>query len=173
LLLGMHTMDHNKRSRIESGDKAIALYHVVYAHEGFAEAAQALFTLVQEAQRIHPGKPRKLYLDIEGHRQSAGGFDPAMVELQDEFLLGFLSPYLSEIHAPLVRATTTKPQENELPPALVIQDHRQAKRERVRSPFSTLWYDETDRSGSHRQVGVHGEGEGKAGTTQRRRRRLL
>jgi len=124
----MHTMDNNKRSGIEAGDKAIAIYHVVYAHEGFAEAAQTLFTLVQEAQRFHPGNPRNLYLDIEGHRQSAGGFDPDMVELQDEFLLGFLGLYLSEIHAPLVRATNTKPQANELPPALVIQEQGEAKR---------------------------------------------
>jgi hypothetical protein len=115
-------MDNKGQSRVESGDKAIAIYHVVYPHEGFEEAAQALFTLVQEAQRRHPGKPRKLYLDIEGHRQSGGGFDPDMVELQQEFLLGFLSPYLSEIHAPLVRATNTKPQANELPPTFVIQD---------------------------------------------------
>jgi hypothetical protein len=127
LLLGMHTMDNNKRSRVESSDKAIAIYHVVYAHEGFEESAQTLFTLVREAQRLQPGKQRKLYLDIEGHRQSAGGFDPDMVELQQEFLLGFLSPYLAEIHAPLVRATNTQPQENELPPALVIQAQREAK----------------------------------------------
>jgi hypothetical protein len=121
-------MANTQRSRVKSGDKAIAIYHLVYAHEDFEEAAQRLFTLVQAAQRRHPGKKRKLYLDIEGHRQSGGGFDPDMVELQHEFLLGFLSPYLSEIHAPLVRATNTKLQEHELPPTLVIQDHREAKR---------------------------------------------
>jgi hypothetical protein len=120
-------MDNKGQSRVESGDKAIAIYHVVYAHEGFEESAQTLFTLVREAQRLQPGKQRKLYLDIEGHRQSAGGFDPDMVELQQEFLLGVLSPYLAEIHAPLVRATNTQPQENELPPALVIQAQREAK----------------------------------------------
>ena len=121
-------MDTTKRSRVESSAKAIAIYHVVYAHEGFAAAAQTLFKLVQEAQRLHPGQKRTLYLDIEGHRMGEGGFDADMVELQQEFLLGFLSPYLSEIHAPLVRATNTKPQENALPPTLVIQDHREAKR---------------------------------------------
>jgi hypothetical protein len=115
-------MDTTKRSRVESSDKAIAIYYLVYPHEGFEEAAQALFTLVQAAQQRHPGEKRNLYLDIEGHRTSAGGFDPNMVELQQEFLLGFLSPYLSEIHAPLVRATNTKPQENALPPTLVIQE---------------------------------------------------
>jgi hypothetical protein len=120
-LSGSQTMDTTQRSRVEASDTAIALYHLVYAHEGFEEAAQAVFTLVQAAQQRHPGKKRTLYLDIEGHRQGGGGFDPDMVELQQTFLLGFLSPYLSEIHAPLVRATNTKPQANELPPTLVIQ----------------------------------------------------
>jgi hypothetical protein len=60
-------MECDRRSRIEFGDKAVALYHVVYAHEGFETSALALFNLVQEAQRNHPGRRRALYLDIEGH----------------------------------------------------------------------------------------------------------
>jgi hypothetical protein len=111
---------------------------------------------VPDAQRCHPGEPCKLDLDIAGHRTSAGDFDPDMVELQQAFLLGFLRPFLSEIHTPFVHAMNTNPQENELPPALVIQDHLEAQRERVRSPFSALWYDESDWSGSHRRVGLHG-----------------
>jgi hypothetical protein len=120
-------MDNHRQSRVESGDKAIAIYHVVYTQEGFEESVQTLFKLVQEAQRLQPGKKRKLYLDIEGHRNSEGGFDTDMVELQKEFLLGFLSPYLSEIHAPLVSATNKKPQENDIPLTLVIQDKRGEK----------------------------------------------
>jgi hypothetical protein len=50
-----------------------------------------------------------------------------MVELQKEFLLGFLSPYLSEIYAPLVSVTNKKPQENDIPPTLIIQDKRDDK----------------------------------------------
>ena len=66
----------------------VALYHVVYAHEGFTEAANALFELVKRAQEQWPGKRRRLYLDIEGHRNSDGGFDADMLELQSEFLVG-------------------------------------------------------------------------------------
>jgi hypothetical protein len=121
-------MANTQRSRTKAGTKAIAIYHLVYAHEGFEEAAQTLLTLVQEAHRRHPGTPRKLSLAIEGHRNSVGGFTPAMVELQHEFLLGFLSSYLSELHTPLVHAVNTKPQEDDLPPALVIQAPREAKR---------------------------------------------
>ena len=117
-------MNKNKEARIKSGRDAVALYHVVYEHEGFDESAQNLFKLVQSAQSVKPGKKRMLYLDIEGHRNSEGGLNADMFELLNEFLLGFLSPYLSEIHCPLFDITNTKPQENNLPVALILQDAR-------------------------------------------------
>jgi hypothetical protein len=120
----IHTMDNKVQSRIESSDNAVALYHRVYAHEGFEQSAQRLFQLVQNAQQHSPGKRRVLYLDIDGHRTSEGGFDTDMLELQSEFLLGFLGPYLSEIHAPLMNVINPKPQENELPPALITPTAR-------------------------------------------------
>lgn len=117
-------MEQRQKSKIEAGADAVALYHVIYKHEGFEESAQNLFKLVQQAQRLSPGKKRKLYLDIEGHRVEEGGFDADMLELQKEFLLGFLSPYLSEIHCPLVDETNLKPQENDIPPTLILIDGR-------------------------------------------------
>jgi len=110
------------QTKIESDNRSIAIYHVVYEHEGFEESAQNLFKLVQNAQRRKPGKKRNLYLDIENHKNDDGSFDVAMIELQNEFLLGFLSRYLSEIHAPLVKAKNSHLQDNEIPPVLVIQD---------------------------------------------------
>jgi hypothetical protein len=86
------TTDSRAQSRLVVGEKAVALYHCVYAHEGFEQSAQRLFQLVHDAQQQHPGKKRVLYLDIDGHRTSEGGFDADMFELQDEFLLGFLRP---------------------------------------------------------------------------------
>lgn len=82
----MFKMKKNLQSKLESDDRAVAIYHVVYSHEGFEESAQILFKLVQRAQRVMPGKPRQLYLDIEGHRNSEGGFDADMLELQTVFL---------------------------------------------------------------------------------------
>ena len=52
-------MKTNGQSKIESGDSAVAIYHVVYAHEGFEESAQILFKLIQEAQQKRPGMKRK------------------------------------------------------------------------------------------------------------------
>jgi hypothetical protein len=107
--------------RVEGTDRAIALYHVVYRHEGFEEAAQALFTLVQDAQARFPNRRRSLFLDIEGHRNEQGGFDPDMFELQQDFLLDFLGRFLSEIHCPLIIVSKPKGQENDIPDRLEIQ----------------------------------------------------
>jgi hypothetical protein len=117
-------MEPRQKSKIESGADAVALYHIIYKHEGFEESAQNLFKLVQQAQKLSPGKKRKLYLDIEGHRFKEGGFDADMLELQNEFLLGFLNSYLSEIHCPLVDETNLKPQANDIPPELILIDGR-------------------------------------------------
>ena len=117
-------MKRKQKTRIKSSRDTVALYHLVYTHEGFEESAQHLFRLIQNTQKLSPGKKRKLYLDIEGHRNSNGDFDVDMFELQNKFLFEFLSPYLSEIHCPLIHATNTKPQENNIPPLLIIQDRR-------------------------------------------------
>ena len=77
--------------------------------------------MVRSAAERYPGKPRRLYLDIEGHRNSAGGFDADMQELQRGFVLGFLSPYLSYVSMPLVTAERREPQRDEVPNELVIQ----------------------------------------------------
>lgn len=121
----IQTIDNKTQSRIEPSDKAVALHYRVSAREGFAQAAQDVFQLVQNAQQHSPGKKRVLYLEIDGHRTREGGFDADMLELQQEFLLGFLGPYLSEIYTPLMHVTNPKPQENDIPPALIVQDKRE------------------------------------------------
>ena len=117
-------MEQRQNSKIESGADVVALYHIIYDHEGFEDSAQNLFNLVQQAQSVSPGKKRKLYLDIDGHRVKECGFDADMLDLQKESLLGFLSPFLSEIHCPLVDETNLKPQENDIPPTLILIDGR-------------------------------------------------
>ena len=96
-------------------DRGVALYHVVLPHEGFGDAARALFRLVRRAQNVNPGARRMLFLDIEGHRQPDGQFDADMRELQQAFLFDVLAPFLTEAHCPLVilrnphPRTTTSP----------------------------------------------------------------
>lgn len=104
-------------------DKMIAIYHVVLAQEDFVTAARMLYGLVYKAQQESPDQPRILYLDIEGHRNRKGGFDEDMLELQKEFLLGFLMTYLTEVHTPLIAVRNNKLQINELHEDLVIKEN--------------------------------------------------
>jgi hypothetical protein len=82
-------------------EKPIGLYHVVYPHEGFNEAATALFEVVRGAEQRSPGQRRVLYLDIDGHRNDEGGYDLDMYELQTHFVVDFLMPFLTESHLPI------------------------------------------------------------------------
>src|SRR5262245_3143038 len=117
-------MSIRDKSKPNASGDATAIYHRVYAQEGFAEAAQTLFKLVQEAQRQQPNKKRLLYLDIEGHRNKQGGFDDDMLELQTHFLVGFLSRFLTEFNCPLASAKNEKVQENDIPESLDIHSQR-------------------------------------------------
>lgn len=83
--------------------------------ENFEAAAKDLFRLLAETQKTHPDKARVLYLDIDGHRNEAGGFDADMLELQKDFCIGFLLPYFTEIHMPLGSFGNAKGQENQVP----------------------------------------------------------
>jgi hypothetical protein len=86
-----------RQSSAEQKDKAVVIYHVVYRHETFEKAAQALFEVVKDVEQRYPGKSRIFMLDIEGHRNKQGGFDADMHELQKDFVLGFLMPFLTEV----------------------------------------------------------------------------
>lgn len=101
-------------------EKAIAIYHRVLPRENFQKAANDLLALVHDAQARAPGKPRVLYLDIDGHRNQEGGFDGDMLELQKEFCLGLLMPFLTEAHLPLVSVRNPGAQRNDVPERLEI-----------------------------------------------------
>jgi hypothetical protein len=104
--------------------KASALYHVVYADETFEDAAEKIWAILRMAQERTPGAPRWLFLDIEGHRNEAGGFDADMYELQSNFALTTLMPYLSRFECPLLRnhgAAVNDNQRDDIPEALTIR----------------------------------------------------
>ena len=101
-------------------NKKVAIYHVVLENEDFARAAKMLYMTVYMAQQKNPNQPRVLYLDIDGHRNSQGGYDHDIFELPKDFVLGFLFPYLSEVHMPLISVVNDKLQQNEMPEELAI-----------------------------------------------------
>jgi hypothetical protein len=99
---------------------AMALYHCVYPEENFEQAAREIFDLVRHTIEFFPNAKRSLYLDIEGHRTSTDAFDKDMFELQKDFLLGYLMPFLTEARVPLAHARNPNPQRDDLPDELRI-----------------------------------------------------
>lgn len=100
--------------------RAVAIYHRIMRRENFETAAKDLFRLLAEAQKKEPGRKRVLYLDIDGHKNQAGGFDEDMFELQRHFIVEFLLPYFSEVHIPLGSFVNKEEQRNDIPDQLDI-----------------------------------------------------
>ena len=63
-------------------DKAMLLYHLVKSDEDWKTSADMIIGIINAAAEKFPAKPRILVLDIEGHRNSADGFDWDMMTLQ-------------------------------------------------------------------------------------------
>jgi hypothetical protein len=118
-------MSEVPQDRVEKSEGGrVVIYHRVYSKEGFEEAAQTLFRLVRQAQKTSPGAERVLYLDIDGHRNKAGGFDHDMFELQQHFILGFLMQFLTEVKMPLAagaRRQDGSAQSEDIPEMLNIE----------------------------------------------------
>ena len=102
----------------------VAIYHRVYRRENFEIAANDLIGLIYAAQEQQPDIPRALYVDIDGHRNKAGGFDDDMLELQKEFGIGFLLQFVKEVHFPLGSVINKGEQRNDVPEKLVIGNAR-------------------------------------------------
>ena len=101
-------------------DNTVSLYHIVQPADDFDTAAQAIFTLVRDAQVRYPDWPRVFYLDIQGHLDELGRFEPDMVELQQEFLIAALGKFLTAIDMPLVSVVNPEVQANDVPDSLGI-----------------------------------------------------
>jgi hypothetical protein len=126
----------------------IAIYHVVFENEKFETAARTLAKLVYEAQQTAPNRKRFLYLDIDGHRNKKGGFDADMFELQRHFLMGFLMPYLTQLHIPLSGVANNKLQRNDIIADLEIIKSlgRKEINRAIARGIETIWLAEHDSS---------------------------
>jgi hypothetical protein len=98
--------------------RPIAIAHRVLAHEDFDRTAQILLKLLNNAQRKFPGAKRSLFLGIDGHRNSNGGFDDEMLELQSKFIEEFLLQFTTRVVTPLAEFENPKAQNNEIPEEL-------------------------------------------------------
>lgn len=99
--------------------QGVGIYHDMKVYENFERCAQRLFEMVRWAQKESPGAPRMLFLDIQGHRNSAGGYDHDAFELMQDFGMGYLLQYLTELSTPLFRVRNDH-QRDDLPATLVI-----------------------------------------------------
>ena len=101
-----------------------AIYHVVRANENFNDAANDLIELTRKAQQEFGGKPRTLYLDIEGHRLKNGAFDHDMRELQSSFIVKNIANYYTKVVLPLIAMENSYEQlENPIPEKFRILDN--------------------------------------------------
>ncbi|WP_245769197.1 HNH endonuclease [Streptomyces indicus] len=113
-----------KKTRPETRKKkqreGVAIYHDMKVYENFERCAIRIFECIKQAEKSSPGAPRSLYIDIQGHRNEAGGFDHDAFELIKDFALGFLGDYLTEIHTPLYHVRNPGKQRNDIPEVLQI-----------------------------------------------------
>jgi hypothetical protein len=96
----------------------IAIAHRVLAHEDFERTVQILLKLLNMAQREFPGVKRSLFLEIDGHRNSNGGFDDDMLELQSKFMEEVLLQFVTRAVTPLAEFENPAPQNNIIPEEL-------------------------------------------------------
>jgi hypothetical protein len=96
----------------------IAIAHRVLAHEDFDHTAHILLKLLTNAQRKFPGVKRSLFLEIDGHRNSNGGFDDDMLELQSKFMQEFLLQFVTRVVTPLAEFENPEAQNNVIPEEL-------------------------------------------------------
>ena len=96
----------------------IAIAHRVLAHEDFDQTAHILLKLLGNAQRQFPGAKRSLFLEIDGHRNSNGGFDDDMLELQSKFIEEFLLQFTTRVVTPLAEFKNPDFQNDQVPEEL-------------------------------------------------------
>ena len=103
--------------------------------ENFEKAAKDLFELLKTAQTKTPNIKRVLYVDIDGHKNSQGGYDRDMLELQQEFGIGFLGKYFTEVHFPLIEFKNPHQQCNDIPKELEIFSSKSQKNNQLNEVY--------------------------------------
>jgi hypothetical protein len=110
-----------KTQRKHSGPiKPVVLYHDMAVYENFERCAPRIFEVIWATQQKAPGAPRLLYVDVQGHRNDAGGYDRDSFELMTNFLPEKALPYLTELHTPLHSWKNTARQDNHVPREILI-----------------------------------------------------
>ncbi|WP_433550991.1 hypothetical protein ACQP08_24770 [Micromonospora zamorensis] len=117
-------MSRQKKKKVsrKRGGAGVAIYHDMRVEEDFDRCAQRLVETIAFAARRQPGKKRRLYLDVQGHRNDPDGYDRDACEIMGNFLLTFLMPYLSEASTPLGFYRNPRGQRDDVPGVVAVAD---------------------------------------------------
>lgn len=88
-----------KKTGLKDGG-GLVIRHDMRVEENFERCAGRLFKMAQDAAKQFPGRRRILIIDIQGHRNDAGGFDRDAFEIINHFLFTYLMPFLTEAVTP-------------------------------------------------------------------------
>lgn len=86
-------------------------------YENFERSALRIFQMVKRAEEDSPGALRYLFIDVQGHENSVGGYDHDAFELIRDFTLAHLGKYLTEVSTPLIHVRIPD-QRNDIPDQL-------------------------------------------------------
>ena len=107
-------MTANKNEPQNAGPQTVYVLYDFPPEQRFETACFAILEKVRMSQRRFPNMNRGMALEIQGHRNSEGGFDNDAYELQVGFILGFLMHYLTHVIMPLGNVTNPH-QRNDIP----------------------------------------------------------
>lgn len=98
--------------KVPRNDKDIVLRCNISEKENFEQAAKKIYNLIYTIGKKAPKVPRTLIVEIQGHRNSEGGYDHDMFELQYEFLTKCILPFIHILHIPLISIENPNIQED-------------------------------------------------------------
>lgn len=128
-------------AREKAQEKAVLLYHDMAVYENFERCARRVFEVLRNAERQMPGKPRHLFLRVQGHRNDAGGFDHDAMEIIRNFAMEFLLPYLTRLTTPFHTLGNNHPQRNDVPEELQISYPENPENPENPGEGAGFWYD--------------------------------
>lgn len=94
--------------------KGDTVFHTVPANETFEESAEVIFKKVRKVVKDCPSGPRKIVIDMTGHRVRGGGFDEDMMKLH-RFLISDVGPFVNDIQTTMAHFRNKKPLRNDFP----------------------------------------------------------
>lgn len=119
------------RYKVPVDPNNIVLTCKIKEKDDFVVAANRIYELIYRVQEENPNKERTLLLEIEGHINKEGGYDNDMFELQYEFLLKTIFPYLHALHMPLISVVNNK-QQKKLPSDFLVIANTQEELDKIK-----------------------------------------